>query len=352
MTLIELLVVVTIVVVLLALAVPLMRPAISEGYLREASRQVNTYLAGARARAAHLEREVGVRFQRTAPGANSCVNIVIVESPPLYAGDTYDARAVFDAPQATRNNQIVSATFDARSASLQSLVRVGDFIQFDYKGPLYEVTRIIVLSATNTRLEFAPPRASRDLGPDGKGGRPDFDDDQDGTMDEADEANPYASGSDDGPTPTAVYSGVASSVAYQIYRQPVKSIVKPLQLTGGSCVDLGLSGFGAAGQQFGASSTSDNNYVEILFGPDGSITRVAYGGSTGTPPSGSVFLMIGRMEQLGVVAERTNLQDATASWIAVSERTGLITSAENDATGTDVASARIFARSSQSMGGR
>ncbi len=93
MTLVELLVVVTISVLLLASAVPLMRPALKDAQLRESTRQLNVMCAMAKARAREIGRPVGIQIERSAPGSNAAFEVHMAETPPPYTGDFVDALA-------------------------------------------------------------------------------------------------------------------------------------------------------------------------------------------------------------------------------------------------------------------
>jgi hypothetical protein len=121
-----------------------------------------------------------------------------------------------------------------------------------------------------------------------------------------------------------------------------------------------------------------------MFGPNGDVTRV-YDSITvpGNPPTfrltdfdptGSIFLLIGRMD--GVVPTdvftrgdtNANLMDPTSIWVTIGHRTGKVTSAENTSLDafapppgqpvppalvpTLFTEARLFARGSQNLGGR
>ncbi|MFP6621696.1 MAG: prepilin-type N-terminal cleavage/methylation domain-containing protein, partial [Pirellulaceae bacterium] len=96
-TLIELLAVLAVMAILLSVAIPVIRPALKDRKLREASRLLNAYVAGVQARAAELGRPVGVILVRGS-SANArdyyqCTEIFTAEVPAPYAGDMVDSRA-------------------------------------------------------------------------------------------------------------------------------------------------------------------------------------------------------------------------------------------------------------------
>lgn len=92
MTLVELLVVIVLVTTLVTTAIPIMAPGGDRRALRESSRNLNAYLAGAQARAIQTGRPFGVALRRlsadTGRGADNavCTTVEYVETPPPYAG--------------------------------------------------------------------------------------------------------------------------------------------------------------------------------------------------------------------------------------------------------------------------
>lgn len=375
MTLIELLVVVTIVVLLVATSVPLMKPALEDSQLREASRQVNVFFTAVRGRAIQTRRPVGVMLQRRAPGENAVLDLSVVEEPHPFAGDFIGATATL--ADANGDGKVDSAVFSAAmNGSLPFLVQVGDSIRFNYQGAYYEIVQIQNAGANlPTTLTFKPPSAIANQGADGAWGRAGVDDDNDGTVDNRSEAGWW--NSDDGPAPPLV--GIA--VPYQVFRAPTKSSVNPLQLAGGTCIDLEYSGIGASGvdfnsalqNQIGSPPLLNAQPVLIMFDPGGSVSLIytgVYNNNSMTPaiplvgglPQGTIHLLIGRFDQTrlppdatgnlpATSAPRTNLSDTRNVWISIGDRTGAVTSSEN-AGDSVVANAREFARSGQGMGGR
>jgi len=346
-TLVELLVVVTIAVILVASAVPLMKPALRDSQLREAARQINVYFALAKARGIQHGRGAGVMIQRADPGSNAAFEMFMAETPPPYAGDVIGAVATLEdnwPKDPTTGNSIPdgnyeSAVFtDSNSFNLSFLVQVGDLIQFNYQGAWYEITLVSTavrnVGGTPTTvplIEFAPKSAGANA-----------------------------------------YPGLSASVPYKVARRPRKSSGAPLQFNGGVVIDLEYSGIGASGQQFDAALTNDttasppvlNNLpILIMFDGSGAISRV-YGSAVlattspptysipgnGVAPTGTLHLLVGRFEQTGALAEVTNLQDPKNVWISIGDRTGTVTSAAN-LTASSIAAARELARSGQSMGG-
>ncbi|MEM8865945.1 MAG: type II secretion system protein [Planctomycetota bacterium] len=92
LTLIELLVVMTILSLLIGTAIPVLSPSSDERRLREASRGVNAFIAGAQARAAQSGRPFGVMLKKLSqetsdPDDNAvCLEMLYVEEPIPFAG--------------------------------------------------------------------------------------------------------------------------------------------------------------------------------------------------------------------------------------------------------------------------
>lgn len=290
MTLTELLVVVAVMVILIGTAVPMMRNGLEERKLREASRQLNTAFTLAKGIAAETGRPCGVYINTLQlPGPVSLAGeVFLAETPPPYAGDIVGATTVVSG---------TTATFDANSASLKSLVRKYDSVRFDYKGPRYLIT---------TDITTGPPFVVNFQVDSGM------------------------------PLP------VAGTFAYQIFRQPVKSSSAPLELPAGAVIDLEKSGYGTSDTSFAGGISP----IIVTFEPNGSVDRV-WSGSGSLPPMETIHFLIGKVEQVG----NDNLADNTCLWVSVNPQTGRVTTAENAYSGT-LTSARQYAQSGQTMGGR
>jgi type II secretory pathway pseudopilin PulG len=343
MTLVELLIVVSIAVLLLGVAIPLMKPALEEGRLREASRQLNTYVNLAQARAAERGRPVALWIERLENNPNAAQQVYLAESPPPYSGDIVGARAFFPAaPDTSTDPWTMTVGFDAMSATLPALAKPGDVIKFDFKGPQYPITFIGPGTITIALPRRNDPRPQ----------------------------NP------------------AAGLPYQIFRQPIKSMATPLQLPGDVILDLQFSGMGWSGREFFANPSlpppqltqMEKNPVMIAFTPGGQVDHVAYGGMAYSA-TGVIHLLVGRVEKmadpisgLGVAGTlpfsatdmtattySENIVDPASLWISIGHRNGAVSSAENawlrQPVGTpnltdSLLAAREFAQSKQTMGGR
>jgi prepilin-type N-terminal cleavage/methylation domain-containing protein len=359
LTLIELLVVITVSVLLLVASVQLLRLPIQSRKTREAARQMSALVARAKARAAELNRPVGLMFRRGGldieGGAYFSTEIDVVETPPYYVGDLLGAQAfITGGPSVGAPNAMFplgSVEGTARLEGSETLQRFAGTpppvplrIRFDNKNPWYTITALAV-SGGNIEISFV-----------------------------------------DANQPRRRFPAAATPRTFQIEFQPggvsvFPTLSNPTQLPTGVGVDLTVSGIGQNGRQFAPASSGELQPVLVMFNPEGHIDRVLSGGFVG-PPLGTVFFLIGKSSQvlpsnLGddpsfLFANpepdgfRSNVMDAESIWVAVTHQAGKITVAENrslfdplDPVFDDMSEparslrrARTFARLSQDMGGR
>jgi prepilin-type N-terminal cleavage/methylation domain-containing protein len=297
-TLVELLVVVTILLILLTLTATGVRPLLEGRDVREGARLVATYFGSAQAQAIALNRSVAVWVDRLEGKPGMSLQLYMAAVPPPYTGDALGELAQITTAVTGANGvgTIGTATFDG-AGSLPQVVSEGDFIRFNYRGPLYQISSVASGMVEFVHQTVDPPR-----------------------------------------------SGI--SVPYQIYQYGRRSAMQPLELPTGVAIDMAYSGVAHNGQFDGA----DTRPIIITFDPNGQIGNIAGDTITGYQvghPLGSVHLLVGRPELAGNVA---NLQDGHNLWVSIGHHTGRITTAENKPAAT-VAVAREFARTSQSMGG-
>jgi len=333
LTLVELLVVVSIMMILVAFALPRLRPATGQRRVREAARMVNVFLARARVQAIETGRPCGVLFQRLddpvidelteqmtastlAPTDTmypGCTTLSQVEVPPLYSGGS-------NASRVTVSGTALTPT-DASDIS-KSIISPGDLIQLNHQGPWFQITG--PLDALG-QIDDIQGYLTIDLG--------------------GHTIPPYP-----------------SSVPFAILRRPTATIASPLRLPSGIVVDLGASGMVV---DLSASGTNAHcvrsrpgaaaEGVTVMFSPDGSVSRYyawdsAAGGDT---PEEPLSFLIGQESQLdpepesgvtgsdrlnyAVMPEATDEQKAnwqllTNLWITILPQSGLITVNENAAT--------------------
>jgi type II secretory pathway pseudopilin PulG len=310
MTLVELLIVVTIVALLLGMAIPMMKPAIEEGKVREGARQVQAQMMVARARAAELGRTVAVWFERSAGVNNMAEQMFIAESPLPYCGDTLGASGQIIKYQDTGGNDHWKVQFNAgTSATLPALVESGDRIKFDYKGDTYRIDSVTTLGNTPVEVEL-----------------------------DIDTNNPNKQ-----PPPDA-WLGVDFS--YQVFRTPEKSLLTPLQLSGNAAIDLEFSGIGYDGRQFNSTS---NYRVLIAFSPEGGVEYVEYNNAI-VEKVETIHLLVSSGKRVGVpigdtpeapnpidyamgdntsITYTESLADPDSVWISIAGRSGAVSVAEN-----------------------
>ncbi len=340
MTLTELLVVIMILVMLLGISLPLMRTGLEGRALREASRQLNTYVQLAKSRAAETGRPVGLwldtvslpeeeRFDPELP-LRYADQLFLAETPLPYAGDLFGARVkVFentDPDPEIDADYVARSTDDGFSATLPDLVQPGDRIKFDFKGPAYPIRAI-------------RPQAAHESG----------------------ERRVFFTPEPHQPAPR-VFDPSDDGVPYQIFRAPQRSSSTPLSLTSGVLIDLTNSGYGLDNREFGLFDTP----MVILFNPGGGVDAVL-GNGAWFIPTGAIHLQIGSMGNLLEPGEfsseaygglyNRNLEDTSNLWVTIGHRSGRVTTAENawEDRGdlpSSLTAAREFAQLGQAMGGR
>ena len=316
LTLVELLVVLGILMILMGIAATAVKTGTRGKKQREAARQVNAFVAGAQARAMELGRPVGIEIIRHGglSSGNSSLMMYMIESPPPYAGDTTTAVATLTAP----SGGVFTATFDATTASMLTVtdfIKAGDRVRFNYRGTNFRITAIDI----TTNPSYPALTLTWDTG----------------------QSPPRHS---------------AGTYPFQIYPQPIRSSVTPLQLPSDMTIDLAFSGTGNSNNIFhnsyGISTPNFNSApIRFTFSPRGNVDRLYYNSGFSSHPDGNIHLLIGKYEYavnadalnttLGsgdfqILADPaadeenfTNLADATAMWVSINYLTGQITTTRN-----------------------
>ncbi len=320
MTLIELLVVMVIITTLVAAAIPLLSPPGDERVIREASRGVNTFLAGAQSRAVETGRPFGVALKKLSQDtlrledSAVCLEMYYVQQPAPYSGFDDAAR--------------VRIALDGTNG--------GGFVL----GQPYQVRiQFVRLETNNTvnpaqgALNALPAGVSREIMPDSffapgdvivvDGSEFVFIDDNgyetgldsrgrypadagapDGTLLATGPSNIHSTfsfvydnwGNRVTGTPNPMNSPYwTEPLRFKLLRQPSPTSNQPYQLPTGAAIDLRASGFtirstnpaNTTGEfakprlDVGAAAgvnnpIENNNPVYIMFSPEGSIDRVTY----------------------------------------------------------------------------
>jgi prepilin-type N-terminal cleavage/methylation domain-containing protein len=334
-TLVELLAVIAIMVILLSVAIPAIRPALKDRKLREASRLLNAYVAGVQARAAELGRPVGivlVRGKTNAQDVYQCTEIFTAEVPQPYAGDLVGSRA-----RISQNGGNWSVSF-AGNPFFNTILTPNELfaLRLDYKDPLYPCRRTgnQVAMIQTAGLDLAgPPRQYVN---------------SDGTAKRA--------------------------VPFQVYRTPTRSSASPLQLPNGVAIDLSVSGMGFQGNHFSPDFKPDSmpwkGNITIMFAANGSVDSVFIGGQP-LPQASKIYLLVARVNQINATdpfkrptqsdRDGANLSDAANTWFTINPKTGHIRNSANRADlvgtppknlGTGIQQARQDAIEGIGVGGR
>jgi len=368
-TLIELLVVVVILITLVAIALPLARKVLDDSYTREASRQLNGYFAMAKINAVRTGRPWGLFMQCDAPAGltagttplRQITRLYLAEVQPHYAGGTLNSRAQISNvnnvgeffPVAPATLPAFGQLDTAEMVYLGALIEPGEtfVVRFDYKGESY---RCIRGPAVAINPLFTDPTKFYYLGTlSGLG-------------------YPMPPGSSLSGTDYASCANYAQAKPFQILRGP-RRVGNPLELTGGTCIDLTYCGIGplSSGVDPKGDGTTlatpalitsgannlcgflpDNTparlplvqSVTVMFSPGGGVDEI-YVNTSRCTPQGSVHFLIGRVTKVNLPMattpadpqygvnlfdpENSNLADPTALWVSVSHSTGTVTTAEN-----------------------
>ena len=407
MTLIELLVVLSILLLLAAIAVPSMRPALEGRRIREAARAINVYFGAARGEAMRTGRPVGVWIERWQTQPEGSIQLRQVETPPAYTGESLgDAVRVLDCSLRGVPPGPATYGFYAPAPSVvlkvlflgapppNGLIHVQDKMQLNHQGPWFT----IIDDAADANSFHADAAGWIDFSSGAwltlmlqanEAGLGRLMDDlalaqgaslARGTIvpwPRYDAANLAAL------APPA-FSG-SPEVPFAILRQPLPSSAAPLQLPVGTAIDLYESGPnnppwfpGLASVGFQPVTANDSLPVVVVFSPDGRLDRVWYAGSmmSVTEP---IYFLVGRADRLPLAASAVatsrgapqnedglrNWQDTGNLWVSLVPQTGLVTAVENASLQgplpnyddpvqrlAALRNVRRLAQTAQSMGGR
>jgi prepilin-type N-terminal cleavage/methylation domain-containing protein len=288
LTLVELLVVMIILSMVTVATIPLMQPPSGERKVREAARTVATTFELARARAVETGRPAGVWIEPQPPvnGVIEAYKLFLCDVPPVYAGDSTDSTATIQGSSIVLNN----------SGSASALVKYGDRIRFNYRGPWYK----IVGGTDGNNISGGAFTIAINTDPD------------------------YA------PAPAN------ARVPYEILRQPVKSSINPTILptnAPASVVDLSQSGIGNTGHADAFGHGGSGKPVIITFTPAGSVYQVAhYDGNAMEIENATakIYLLVRLRKEEGLVengvtySAATAFKDLSAYWVAITPTTGLV----------------------------
>ncbi|HOM16279.1 MAG TPA: prepilin-type N-terminal cleavage/methylation domain-containing protein [Thermoguttaceae bacterium] len=321
MTLVELLVVVTILVILTGVVIPVLTPSLESRRMRESARQVNLYLNRARSMAMEKKRPVGVWLERR-QGLNQAVtNLFIVEELPPTGLDSSNIPRLLVSNSNPQTPSSGSALLTFPGGAPSDL-QVGDYLQLNFQGPIWEMITISPVSANQRHCTLR----QTGMGP---------------------------------PVPPNIPQ---PGVPYQIFRTPrLRSLASPLELPSATAIDTQWSGIGVGtlAQAFAPPTTTDTNPILILFSPKGEVDSVwCWTSQSGSPvwqktkATEPIYLLVGKLNRIPQGEDNlTNWQDLGNLWVVVTPQTGMVRTVEM-ASGTNSVEARRIARESHSMGGK
>jgi prepilin-type N-terminal cleavage/methylation domain-containing protein len=350
MTLVELLVTLGIAVVLLAIALPTIKFTLDTSRVREASRTVNTFIAGAKARAATTGQSVGVWFDRDPGNHNICNKLYLTEVPKVYGGDQLFSRIC------VRSTGMGGVDL---SASFGGVATYGLYELCDPKH---------IADPTNYPKQLPPDTAN--MKPNYYSGNDSLIVDPPATPVIADGARfeirfdfkgPWYPGYRSGQRLFLITEATAAASAgndlfnrggvpplgsqgsqYEIRLLPRRLDSASIDLPRGTAIDLSLSGeplkdsMGKFTRMSFAGTTSAMPVV-VMFTPSGRVDRLYY---DDTPQAvlGTLHFLVGRIEKIpsspiattNYYAATENLYDGESLWVSIGHRSGTITTVENN----------------------
>lgn len=286
-TLVELLIVISIMVILAAIVIPKLRVVTADRKIREAARVVESMFASARDDAV-VSGFAAVELVRNKNFANGSTSLFRMRMRPPYSGDFVGDGVTIDAGNAIRfwswdSTGMVYAEYTPNPA-----IEANDFIQFNYRGPLYRLT-----SATTFEVlpyQVAPPSL---------------------------------------PAPPT-----SNVIPFKIFRKPIRITASEVRLPAGQLVDLRFSGdpdtSGLASSLNGElnpappPSPNTNSFVAV-FDQHGAIERYypqGFGGaSPALVPAGPLFLLVSADQDAEGIDP---LQNMSNLWVSVNHTNGAV----------------------------
>jgi len=319
LTLMELLVTIMIMGIMIAVAVPVIRPPVDARSVKEAARMVSTALTSARTKAIETGRSWGVEFTPLGSDASQVGILHFCRVTDPYEGT---GGVIAEDPPDSGSYEFQGLDDPAKISVPPNVLQRGGWLRFGYQGKKY-----LVEAETRYPVPLDPAPAT----------------------------------------------GAATDIVFQFYPAPRKSSLTPIQLPSRAVVDMGLSSLGDIYEPLTATP------VSMIFTPTGEVGRLYSTDASGTLRSVAIeeplHLLIGKPGKTQYTADATdaayendedarednNLLDGDNIWVTVDPRTGSIRSSEirpvlgteiNDGNlVTAVSTARQFA-SGQSASGQ
>jgi type II secretory pathway pseudopilin PulG len=389
----EMLIVIVILAAITSVMIPVMVSASDSRRIREAARLVNTMLSSAQSRAIASGRSVGVLFQpiRNKQGASvnpmAAMDLYLVESPPPYAGDTASSVVKLKVMKVTIAtaagpqpawDATITPNFPADYG--WTLVRPGDLIRFNFRGETFALDP----GDQNANVPLPRPPIPLTIIPTDKS-RVVYDKKQ----------NPHLT--DPTVLPALATGPGGVNVSFQVFRQPVKTMDPPVQLSDGAAVDLYFSGIDIAplgtnpptacvlGSLVNGTAANFPPCI-VTFSQDGRVDQAYFGASRtgGSPmnmqvrPLTGVYILVGKVDRIpnteipnplnfsGPNEPPPNYLDPDCRWVSVTRQSGLVTTTEtvrvnnpaaisgtlNPQNVQDIMTSRRYATSNQASSGQ
>lgn len=312
MTLVELLVVVVILLVLAATVLPSIAGSAESRRSREAARIVSSFIAKSQSRSLGRQQWSGFAIVPVNTATYTAIDLFLADVPDPYRGDS-TTTTLAGGPSATGTwTGTTSSAADLQTGT--SIVRAGDLIRLDGRGPLYQ-TSSISLGSTGT-ISFQMRSATNSL----------FEN--------------VGQNTHNTPWPFPATSG---SHTFEIFPRPTMS-GSPLTLPDNRCIDLFHSGYGpnntTTWTMFNTVTGAGSN-VAVLFDGTGRLRQLVITSTSGavsrTAITGPMFLLVGRIDRAGQAYSATlsstnnslgaNWQYPDSTWIAIDPMTGSVRAA-------------------------
>ncbi len=294
-TMIELLVVATIVLSLMVISVPMIKPMIQSQSTSNAASVVSTYLNRARTRAMRTGRPCGVVFEAW-PGANVSLVMRQVEMPPLYSGLTDYAQVTSINPVSVDTSVINNAgnTFTMTGADTAD-------ITFSEVIPYY-------IENTKIRFDEIGPYYNLELGGKNLWGGTIYG--QSGTL-----------------LPNKSFA------SFEFYLPEKPTMTAPIGLPQGTVIDMEMSGLDSKYGMFCNVDTNTSPYTystkpkpTIMFGASGEVIS-----ASGEVVGDTIYILIGRWEKIPDLIlpdEVPNYADANNFWVTINPVSGVVSTTE------------------------
>ena len=288
LTLIELLVTIAIMGIVIAIAVPVIRPPVDARSVKEAARMVSTALASARTKSIETGQSWGVEFTPFPNDSRQVGTLHFVRVTSPYEGTD---GVIAEDPPDSGSYKFVGLDDSAKISVPSNVLQRGGWLRFGYQGKKY-----LVEAQTPYPVPLDPAPATG------------------------------------APTDAA---GNPLGVEFQFYPAPRKSSLMPIQLPSRAVVDMGLSGWGDGDDCF---TPHELTPIKITFTPTGEVDQVYHSAFTdGVSVIERLHFFIGKTGRTGTTPdgeppdpEDNHLVDGEAIWVSVDPRTGAIKSAENN----------------------